>query len=86
MLVAECVSIEEAGRADVYCLTVPTTAAFAIEGGLIVHNCADALRYGCMSRPYVRPAPEAKKPRWGLDLSFNELRDRAAKKRRAMED
>lgn len=49
-------------------------------------HAADALRYGCMSRPYVRPAPVAAKPRWGLDLSFNELRDRAAKKRRAMED
>lgn len=49
-------------------------------------HAADALRYGCMSRPYVRPVPVAAKPRWGLDLSFNELRDRAAKKRRAMED
>lgn len=33
-----CLSVTAAGRRDVYCLTVPGTSAFAIEGGLVVHN------------------------------------------------
>lgn len=33
-----CRSVADAGRRDVYCLTVPGTSAFAIEGGLVVHN------------------------------------------------
>lgn len=59
-----CASVERlTERQDVYCLTVPDTESFAIEGGLIVHNCADDWRYACMSRPYVRhiePVREAK--------------------------
>ena len=39
------VSVRPAGRADVYCLTVPHGARFAIEGGIIVHNCYDMTRY-----------------------------------------
>jgi len=54
-----CVSVEELSeRADVYCLTVPSTGCFAIEGGLLVSNCADEWRYACMSRPYI---PDARK-------------------------
>lgn len=49
-----CLSVEEVSRADVYCLTVPATGCFAIEGGLIVSNCVDGLRYGLMSRPWAR--------------------------------
>jgi hypothetical protein len=41
---AVCLSVSEAGTADVYCMAVPETEAFAVEGGLIVHNCAT--RYG----------------------------------------
>lgn len=37
--------VEPAGRSDVYCLEVPATSAFAVEGGIIVHNCADETRY-----------------------------------------
>jgi phage terminase large subunit-like protein len=33
-----CVSVTEAGKSDVYCLTVPGTSAFCIAGGLVVHN------------------------------------------------
>jgi hypothetical protein len=39
------VKSERLGQMDVYCLEVPTTNCFAIEGGLIVHNCADEVRY-----------------------------------------
>jgi hypothetical protein len=40
-----CVGVTSAGRSDVYCLTVPETAAFAVESGYIVHNCMDCMRY-----------------------------------------
>jgi hypothetical protein len=54
-----CVSVEKAPKADVYCLTVPATGSFAIEGGIIVANCADEARYACMSRPWVaQPTPK----------------------------
>ena len=39
------VSVEPAGKADVYCLSVPDTLNFTIEGGIVVHNCGDAVRY-----------------------------------------
>jgi Phage terminase large subunit len=60
---ARCVAVNEAGSADVYCLTVPTTGCFAIEGGILVSNCADDWRYACMSRPWMRTplAPEVPK-------------------------
>lgn len=66
-----CVSVEPLSeRADVYCLTVPDGERFAIEGGLIVHNC----RYACMSRPYAKakppPAPEL---RTLSSMTFDEL-------------
>jgi hypothetical protein len=52
-----CVGVESSGRADVYCLTVPETGCFAIEGGLLVSNCADEWRYACMSRPWIAQKP-----------------------------
>lgn len=39
------IAIEDVGFADVYCLTVPNTNSFCIEGGLVVHNCGDETRY-----------------------------------------
>jgi hypothetical protein len=42
-------SVNAAGRGDVYCMSVPEYGAFAIENGLIVSNC-DALRYGVKAR------------------------------------
>lgn len=51
-------SVEPAGKADVYCLTVPSGQAFTIEGGISVHNCGDETRYACMARPVSRvPKP-----------------------------
>ena len=43
-------SITPAGRADVYNMEVEDTHSFVIQGGAISHNCADAIRYGCMAR------------------------------------
>jgi hypothetical protein len=37
--------VEFVGFADVYNLEVEDTHAFAVNGGLIVHNCGDATRY-----------------------------------------
>lgn len=38
-------SIRKVGKADVYNMEVDDNHNFAIEGGLIVHNCMDAMRY-----------------------------------------
>lgn len=54
-------SVCYAGRADVYNMEVEDTHDFVIQGGVISHNCADALRYGCMARmikPRVAPSPD----------------------------
>lgn len=44
-----CVSVRPAGRADVYCMTVPATGAFVLGNTAIVHNCQDAARYLCVT-------------------------------------
>jgi PBSX family phage terminase large subunit len=38
-------SIRKMGRADVYNMEVEDNHNFAVEGGLIVHNCMDSMRY-----------------------------------------
>lgn len=55
-------SITPAGKANVYNLEVEGTHSFVIQGGVISHNCADEVRYFCMSRPIApRLAPEPDK-------------------------
>ena len=44
-------TIRFAGVADVYNMEVADTHDFAVEGGVIVHNCYDELRYVCMKNP-----------------------------------
>lgn len=57
-----CVSVEPMpGKRPVYCLSEPVAQAFTIHGGLIVHNCADEWRYGCMSRPWAAALPSRPK-------------------------
>lgn len=51
-------SITFAGYADVYNMEVEDTHSFAVEGGIIVHNCYDETRYACMSRPLATPKPK----------------------------
>ncbi|HEX2656207.1 MAG TPA: terminase [Xanthobacteraceae bacterium] len=46
-------------------------------------HAADECRYACMSRPYVRTAPELVKPRWPIERTINELI--AANKKRRLE-
>jgi hypothetical protein len=49
-----CRAISEAGRADVYCLTVPDAGSFVLANGIAVANCADDWRYGVLSRPWLK--------------------------------
>lgn len=67
-----CREVSLAGRADVYCITVPSTGNFALANGAIVSNCADSVRYGIMSRPWTPPDPAkraGKTDKW--DAAFN---------------
>jgi hypothetical protein len=43
-------AVRYAGIEDTYDLTVKDHHNFSICGGLIVHNCVESIRYGCMSR------------------------------------
>lgn len=63
-------SITKAGLEPVFNLEVPETHAFSIAGGLITHNCYDAIRYWCISRPWSLPEPKNRKDGW-RDRLFN---------------
>lgn len=52
-------SVSFAGYADVYNMEVEETHDFAVESGIIAHNCYDELRYVCMKNPI---APRDNKP------------------------
>lgn len=56
------VKITYAGKADVYNMEVDDTHDFAVQGGVIVHNCPDEVRYMCMSRPVSPIVPVERKP------------------------
>lgn len=51
-----------AGYEDVYNMEVNDIHNFAVEKGIIVHNCYDTLRYGIMHREW-KPVIEEEKPR-----------------------
>ena len=53
-------SIAPAGKADVYNMQVGDTHNFAVNNGIIVHNC-DEWRYACMSRPITPLRPVKQK-------------------------
>lgn len=57
-------SIQYAGKMDVFNMEVDDTHDFVVQGGVISHNCADEVRYMCMSRP-IKPikAVEKRTPR-----------------------
>jgi len=44
--------VEQAGFSDVYCLDAHLTHCFVLVNGVIVHNCADEVRYRCLSKTY----------------------------------
>lgn len=63
------VAIEEAGIEDVFNMEVETTHDFAVNNGVIVHNCYDEQRYAFMEMPI---APRANfKQRIILDDPLN---------------
>ena len=51
-------NVTYAGKADVFNMEVEDTHDFVIQGGVISHNCADEVRYFCMSRP-IKPRKAA---------------------------
>lgn len=52
-----CSRVQRSSETDVYCLTVPETEAFAVENGVIVHNCMDSLRYAIMGLHHATTRP-----------------------------
>ena len=48
-------AIRKIGTADVYNMEVEDNHNFSIEGGLIVHNCMDAMRYFVMTKKIAVP-------------------------------
>jgi hypothetical protein len=65
-----CLAVEFLKPQDVYCLTVPDVGCFLLGNGLIVSNCADTLRYGCMSRPWKAPPPRLAPATDSYDRAF----------------
>lgn len=56
-----CVAVEPLNeKRDVYCLAT-SQAYLTVNGGIVASNC-DALRYGCMSRPWAAALPQKPKP------------------------
>lgn len=53
-------SITREGKADVFNMEVEETHNFVIQGKVISHNCADAIRYVMMARPIKAPREKAK--------------------------
>jgi len=47
-------------------------------------HAADEWRYACMSRPYVRKAPETVAPRFPVDRTFDEMRKAVSRRRKEM--
>lgn len=47
-------AIRKVGKADVYNMEVENNHNFAIEGGLIVHNCMDSMRYFTKTKHIVK--------------------------------
>ena len=55
-VVSKCLSVTEAPTSDTYCLEVEGFHAFAVENGVIVHNC---IRYLCMADANIWKYPES---------------------------
>lgn len=61
---------EEQEPADVYNLTVDEVHEY-FANGFLVHNCIDAIGYGCMSRPWKPTAPKKQGKRDGWKFDYN---------------
>lgn len=61
---------EELEPADVYNLTVDEVHEY-FANGFLVHNCIDAIGYGCMSRPWKPTTPKKQGKRDGWKFDYN---------------
>ena len=52
---AEVEAVEFLGYQDVYNMEVEEDHCFSVNGGLIIHNCLDALRYFVRTKRLVKP-------------------------------
>ena len=59
--------VQPDGIEDVYNMEVEDTHCFAVNGGLIVHNCMDATRYFVQTMNLVRQK-ERYTPLWNTDI------------------
>ena len=80
-------SVTYAGKADVFNMEVEDTHNFVIQGGVISHNCADEVRYFCMSRP-IKPRVSSEKDEYYksplnmyLDIKKEDLTARSVRPR-----
>jgi hypothetical protein len=85
MHAVECLKVESASNEDAYCITVPSTECFALEGGIITSNCVDSIRYAAMSRPYVTNLERKQPDRMfavgpGNQLTINDVMDDAPRR------
>ena len=53
-------AVRKIGTADVYNMEVEDNHNFAIEGGMIVHNCMDAMRYFVKTEKLAKAKREMK--------------------------
>ena len=60
LITAKVVAVQLDGTEDVYNMEVLGTHNFAVNGGLIVHNCVDAMRYFVQTRRIWRDRSSAK--------------------------
>lgn len=51
--------VESAGLTDVYCLEANITHCFVLSNGIIVHNCADEVRYRVLERRHTMTVRQA---------------------------
>ena len=58
------IKMEFAGKADVYNLTVDEEHEY-FANGFLVHNCTDAVVYGCLSRPFT-PMKKIKRDKYDI--------------------
>ena len=60
-------SVRYVGKADVYNMEVDDTHDFVVQGGVVVHNCPDEIRYFSMMRPIApRVVKEEKLPKTNI--------------------
>ena len=58
-------NVKRLGVADVYNMEVEGTHCFAVNGGLIVHNCVDSLRYAIEGVRRTAPVAKSRPMSWG---------------------